>query len=206
VKLSKASWIFIVIGIILIAAVGLGMSRSQQTDQMASLTDQLAQSKQKLALVKNGDLITQKNELTRQLEQYTAQSESARKRLLFSEDSISATDVLLASAAGYRLTVVNMSSPGESANNLGGMKCTSLPVSLQVEGNIHDITNFICNLSVLFPSSTVKTLQLTALDPASASPPEAAPESSPVIESPSAFEPEKNTSASISVVIYNYKE
>jgi Tfp pilus assembly protein PilO len=205
-KLSKSSWIFIVVGIILIAAVGLGMSRSQQTEQIESLKSRLAQAKQKLALVKNDDLIARKNELTLQLEGYNAQNESARQKLLSPEDSISTTDILLESAHKYGLLVSTMSSPGQSGNKLGEMECTTLPISLQVQGNIHDITNFICNLGLLFPTSIVKTVQLSTAEAVLASGPGASPESSPAPEFIPGFVPEKNTSASINLVIYSYED
>jgi hypothetical protein len=203
VKLSKSSWLVLASGIVLIAGISLGMSRSQQAEQQQQLTNKLAQAKEKLATVQIDEVAAQKNQLAQQIEQYSAQTDSAKQKLFAPEDDIKATDVILAAAKSFQVEVVSITSPGATIGELTGTECRVLPMTIQLSGNTEYLAGFISNLSQIFPTSVVQVMQITN---AGASAPAPGAEPTP------AAGPGNNTpqvasipSAEINLVIYSYE-
>jgi hypothetical protein len=162
VKIGKTSWIFLVIGVILIASVSLSMLYSRETDQLKQLDTQLSLSKQKLALAKNDDLIAQKDQLTGQIGSYNAQIDSTKGKLSNSEDSISATNSILAAAQNAGVTVVSVDSSGQSTGDLVGTGCNILSINIRVEGDVSNITSFVKDLGVRFPTGMTQSVQVNS--------------------------------------------
>jgi type II secretory pathway pseudopilin PulG len=193
VKFSKSSWIILALGIVLIAGITLGMSRSRQAEQQKQLTEQLAQAKQKLALVNIDELAGQKDRLTQQVGQYNAQTDSAKQNLFAAEDNIQATDIILESAKSFQVAVASITSPGSTIGELAGNQCRILPLTIQLNGDISYMADFICNLSQIFPTSIVQEVRLTN------------EEFSPPKPGEGQTAPAAATSAEISLVIYSYE-
>jgi cell division protein FtsB len=225
VKLSKTTWIALIIGVIAIAVITLGWTYSQENAQQRQLDADLASAKQKLAGLTLDDLNTQKAQLTDQMAQINTQTEGIEAKLSSSKDSIDATDMILENAKNHTLEVVDISSSGLSSNSLSGIDTETLSIDVQVEGNIQNIANFTSSLSEVFPTAVVETVQMNRLSTPEGTPtptptvtptptptptatptPSQEPTSSPT---PAGFTPivppEKDFSAKISIVIYNFK-
>jgi hypothetical protein len=202
VKLSKTTWIALIVGIIVIAAVSLGWTYSQQNEQQKKLDSKLAQAKKNLAQIKFDDLNAQRDQLTLQIEQTGSQLANIKTKLSSHEDSIDATNAILDDAKNYDVDVLEMSSSGISTEDLAGTRCQTLSMVVKVQGNLQNITDFAASLSRRFPTSVEKLIQLDRLPPGSS------PISTPIPSSSGfapAFPPEKDFSANFSLVIYNYK-
>lgn len=192
-KLSKSSWIILALGIVLIAGISLGMSRSQQAEQQKQLTEKLAQAKAKLATINIDELTGQKNRLTQQVEQYSTQTESVKQNLFAAEDDIEATDIILESARSFQVEVVTITSPGAAFGELQGTQCRILPMKIQLNGDIDKLADFIYNLSQIFPTSIIQEVRLNNEEPATSGAGEKQPATA------------GTTSADISLVIYSYE-
>jgi hypothetical protein len=225
VKLSKTTWVALIIGVIAIAVITLGWTFSQENSQNRQLEADLSLAKQKLAGIKLDDLNTQKAQLIEQMVQINAQTENTKTKLSSSKDSIEATDMILANAKNHKVEVVDISSSGLSGDSLSGIKAEKLSIDVQVEGNAQNIANFTISLSQIFPTALVTTVQMDKLSipeptPTPTPTPTVTPTPTPTItptatpeptSSPTppastpTIPPEKDFSAKISLVIYNYK-
>lgn len=181
------------LGIVLIAGISLGMSRSQQAEQQKQLTEKLAQAKAKLATINIDELTGQKNRLTQQVEQYSTQTESVKQNLFAAEDDIEATDIILESARSFQVEVVTITSPGANFGELQGTQCRILPMKIQLNGDIDKLADFIYNLSQIFPTSIIQEVRLNNEEPSTSGAGEKQPATA------------GTTSADISLVIYSYE-
>lgn len=213
-KLTKTSWIFLIVGVLLIAAVSLGMTRSQQSTQQELLKQQLSQAQTKLASFKNEDLTAQKDQLTAQVAQYNSQLESAKGQLNSNQDSISASGIILETASQTNVQIVSISSPGEGTGDVAGTPCSILPFNIQVNGDFASVRDFVALLTQKFPTSSAQTVQAQAVLPSTtptpAQPstiPTASPTSTPAPTASSGVPPSATAttgSATVALVIYSY--
>jgi hypothetical protein len=165
VKITKMSLVFLVIGIIAIAGTILGMTRSQQAAQQEDLQNRLMVAKKRLNSVNNQILIDQRDTLNRQIAAYSKQKDSAQHALTSPDDSISASDTILATAKLYGLEIKSISSSGVSNGTWDGSNFSMLPITIRVYGDLRTISDFVCDLSQEFPSSMIETVQLGAVLP-----------------------------------------
>jgi hypothetical protein len=206
VKLSKTSWIFLIIGVLVIAAASLGMAHSQQTEQQKRLESDLAAATQKLNGLKFDDLISQKAALSKQVNDLRTQFQYGVSNLVSSDDSISASNTLLEAARETSVNVTEIHSPGTSPGKLGDINCVTLSVNIKVQGTLSSISSFVSALSQKFPTNTVTMLRVSSL--AGNSIPEATsdslPESTPAVTS-APLTAGVTHGADVNLVIYNYK-
>lgn len=215
-KLSKTTWIALIIGVIVIAGFGLGWTYTQQNNQQKQLDNELAQANQRLNKITLNDLNTQKAQLTQQLEQINTQTEDTKTKLSSSKDSIDATDAILGDAKSHDIDITDISSSGISSGNLGAVTSQTLSINIKVEGNVQNIASFAISLSQIFPTAVVKTVQMEKLAPTPTPTTTPTPTDTPT-PSPTPTEtppppgftpvvpPVKDFSASISLIIYNYE-
>jgi hypothetical protein len=169
-KLTKASFIFIILGVIIIGGVCLGLIRSQQTDQQKLLQEQLALAQKKLDLISSDELMAQKERLTLELGEYATKKTIAEKQLTFSEDSMAISELILKTARSCGVNMVNINSSGKSKTNLSGTSCISTQIGIEVSGEYGDISTFLVALSREFPTSLVDMVQASTQAPSAASP------------------------------------
>jgi hypothetical protein len=223
VKLTKTTWIALIVGIIVIAGFSLGWIYSGQNSEKNQLDSEIALANQKLSRITFDDLNTQKDQLTQQMDLINTQTEETKANLVSSEDSIDATDMILEDARNNNVDVVDMSSSGLSTESLADINADTLSISIKVVGSEQDIARFATSLGQIFPTCVVKTIQMERTPPPSATPtptptvtetptPTPAPTETPSPTSsptPPGFtpviEPEKDFSGTINLVIYNYK-
>jgi len=209
VKLSKTSWIFLVIGILIISAVSLGLLTTQQNKEMREMETKLNQAKEKLATFNDDSLSIQKDQVNQQIQKYNSQIADARMNLVYSQDNIDATNVILENAKGYGVTVNQITSPGSGSESIAGTNCDTLSFNIQATGDINSLAAFASSLSEKFPTGIVKTLQIDSPPPTPAPTSSPAPTTAPApADNPTAVEPAAAVipNIGISLVIYNYKD
>jgi hypothetical protein len=213
-KLTKTSWIILIVGLLVIAAGTLGWMYSQRLDQQRQVEEQLSAAQKKLALIKLDDLNDQKDQFTKQIKELNALLAEKKNRLKAPVDGIKTTDEILAKAKSYRIDILEMSSPGLSGEQLAGTELETLAISIRFIGNINDIVNFAINLNELYPTSIENLVQLDRIAPSPTPTPSGTPTPNPtpttlVTPVPPGFTPitapEKNFTGNIQLVIYNYE-
>jgi Tfp pilus assembly protein PilO len=190
-KFTKATWIVLLVCILVFAAACLGWVYSQQVDQQRQLNSQLLTQKNKLRLMSLDELNQQKDQVTLQIQQLNDQLASNKNRLKLDEDSITVTDSILALAKSYKIDITEIRSSGLSSEELAGTSLSTLAIDLSVQGGINDIANFATGLNERYPTSIDTLVQLDRIPPSS----------TPTIV-PSG---ENIFSGTLSLVIYNYE-
>jgi uncharacterized membrane protein (DUF441 family) len=161
VKLSKASWIALVAGILIITVATLGWNYLQQNKQKQQLEDSLLAAQGKLSAITLDDLEEQKAQLTRQVQALNTEMESIKQGLVSEEDSIDITDAVLLMASECKVKVISLSSPGPGLKDLAGLPCETMVLNIEVTGEIKDITEFVYSLSERFPTSIVESVSIS---------------------------------------------
>jgi hypothetical protein len=184
-KLSKVTWIFLIVGILIIVGASLGMTHSRQSEQQNQLEQQVAGAKQKLSLIDNSAILAEQDQLQKDQSSYLSQLKSVGLKLRSDDDSISATEELLNAAPGFHVQVITLDSPGLSSENLVSTACDILSLNIQVDGQLADVNSYINNLSQIFPTGMVKSVQLSATQEQEST--------------------QAAASAKVSLVIYEYK-
>jgi hypothetical protein len=213
VKFTKASWIFLIIGVLVIAAASLGMAHSQQIDQQKKLESDLASAKQKVAVLKMDDLVAQKSALVKQVGELGSQYKSTVSKIFNTRDSISTSEVILSTAREASVAIQDMKSGGATNGKLADIDCITLPVTIKVQGTLSSISDFVNALSVRFPTSVVNTVRVSAINQIQqpAGNPEGTPDPTPTTANPASGTPveaPKNVpthTADVNMIIYSYK-
>ena len=154
----------------------------QQADQQQQIALSLNQAQKTLAAIKFDDLIANKALLTQQTATYSSRIDDTKSKLFSVKDSIGVTDSILSEAKNYFVNIIDVSSSGSNTENLYGIKCDTLSISIKMEGNFHYLSGFVSSLSRVFPTCEVKVVSINGNERNG-----------------------DNYSASINLVIYNYK-
>ncbi len=183
-KLTKKSWLFIGIGIFLIALVGLWMVYSQQASVKKQLKEEFAQATLRLNSIQVEQLSDQQEELEQQLDDTIAQSETARKTLSEPMSSIIITDILFSTAESNSVNITEIKSSGMNDVELRGVPCRVLPLTANIEGEVDNLVVFITQLNDNLATGVVRSINMNIPYTAGGEKP----------------------SASIQMVIYTYEE
>ena len=198
-KVSKFSWIFIVIALLVIAGIYLGLRMSQQSIQEQQLETSLDQAKQKLSQATLDGQNKQKEQLNLTIQQNTDEMKSAEELLSYSGDSIQATNQLLEDAARYSIEITNITSPGLAEEILVNADCETLSISITAQGELNNLRDFIISLSTIFPTGMVSSAQINR--PA----PQLQIDDTDSSTSPAAPVELEGYNANIQLTIYNYE-
>ena len=182
-KLSKTSWLIIIIGFFVIILVGLGVVRSQQVHQQNELNEQLALAQSKIQVIQLEQLSHRQGELERHLSETDSQSESAKKILSQPIRSITISDLLFNVAEANSVNVTEITSSGLASEELAGVTCSVLPFTARVEGELTNLVSYITMLNSDLTTGFVKSVEINV------------PETSST----------KKPSANIQLVIYTYQ-
>lgn len=183
-KLSKKSWLFIGIGLFLIAFVGLWMVYSQQSDVKKQLKEELALAQTRLSTIQSEQLANQQSELEQQLEAAMSQSATAREMLSQPMNSIIISDILFRTAEANSVNITALNSSIANSVVLDGVPCRVLPITAKVVGEVDNLVDFITELNTDLSIAAVKTVSMDI--PFSAG--------------------DRKPSASIQIEIYTYEE
>jgi len=160
-KLSKKIWLVIAIGIFIIAAIGLGMVRSQQVDEQNQLNEELALVQSRLTRVQLQKLPSQQVELEEQLSQATSQFEAVKAILSQPVGSVAASSILFDIAEAHGVEVTEMTSSGLASKVLEGVTCSVIPLTARIEGDVSNLVSFVTELNNHFTTGVVKSITIT---------------------------------------------
>ncbi len=111
-KLSKKTWIILVIGILIIAFANLSMTYSRQGKEQSRLDQELSLVQLTLATYSPEELSSQQRELESQLAQAESELEDAKAHLRQSIESIEVTDTLFEVAQTWEVEIIDLRSSG----------------------------------------------------------------------------------------------
>jgi hypothetical protein len=187
-KISKISWVFLMIGVVLIAAISLGMTHSSQSDQQRQLQDKLDAANKALTAVDVDGLTATREKLAQDAAMYAGQIDAAKGKLDANWDDVGAIRAALAVAATLSVDVLSVNSSGAGQAELAGAPCATLSLDFGIQGTYISLRDFVSGLTQTYPSGIVKLVQLD----------------SQVNQSDTEPQPEKNVRGSVHLVIYNY--
>ena len=181
-KLTKTSWLIIIIGVFIIFLAGLGVIRSQQVNEQNELNEKLAVVQARLTGIQLERLSHRQEELEQQLSETTSQSKTGRAILSQPIGSISISDIVFDIAEANNVEITEISSSGMARKELEGVSCLTLPLTTKVEGEVTDLVSFITQLNEDLATGAVQSLTISI------------PETT-----------DKKASASIQLVVYAYQ-
>jgi len=198
-KISKTSWLVLTAGIFVIAAASLGWARSQQVNEQNQLGEELSLAEWRLSELQFEELSSRQEELERQLSEIISNLEAAQATLSQPTVSVTANDTLfyIAEVCGVEIIEVNSSDPTRDERE--GITYSVLPLTATVEGEAHNLINFITRLNDDFSNGVVKSVAINIPEGTEA---DAETEEEQSEEEESEVE---KPSANISLVIYTYR-
>jgi len=185
VKLSKISWLVLIVGIFTISFAGLGTAHSQQLDEQDQLDEELSLAEIRISNFQIDQLSAQRVELEKQLNQATLQLEAAKDDLRQRIESIGVTDSFFEIAEDCNVEIIEISSSGLSSDelevpeispssydsdesevtetnpfsladdDLEGITCSIQVLTAEVEGDVADLITFIISLNSNFTTGVV---------------------------------------------------
>jgi len=167
VKLGKKSWLFIAVGVFLIALVSLWMVYSQQSAVKKQLKEELTLANSRLGSMQIEQPENQQGELEQQLDEIIKQSEAARETLSRPMNSIIISDILFSTAEANSVNITEVSSSGMTNEELSGVPCLALPLTASVEGDLSNLVAFITQLNGDLATGFISSLDMNITDPAS---------------------------------------
>ena len=194
-KFSKTTWIFLAVGIFIIALASLGMVYSQQGKEQSQLDEELALAQLRLKKypAQQLELASQQEELESRLAKAEAELRTAKTSLRQSTESIEASDALFELAEDCHVEVTEISSPGVANQTLDEISLSALPLTVTVEGDVLNLIDFIYQWTHEYPTGVVKSVEISVPEPA-----EEEEEEEAEIE-------EQMPSATINMLIYTYE-
>jgi hypothetical protein len=172
-KLSKKSYLFIGVGIFLIALAGLWTVYSQNSGEEKQLKEEFAQAKTRLNSIQVEQLAGQQGELEQQLKDTLAQSKTARKTLSEPMNSIIITDILFVTAESNSVNITEINSSGMSDVQLEGVPCRMLPLTANIKGEVENLVDFIAQLNDNLANGVVRSIIMNIPDAAGSETPTA---------------------------------
>lgn len=172
-KLSKTSWLVIIIGVFVIILVGLGTVRSQQVNRQNELNEEFASAQSKLQGIQLEQLSHRQEELERQLSQNDSQSDTAKTILSQTIGSIAISDILFRIAEANSVNVTEINSSGLANEELAGVTCSVLPFTARVEGEVTDLVSYIISLNRHLATGIVKSTEISIPETTSSNKPSA---------------------------------
>jgi hypothetical protein len=186
-KLSKTSWLILSAGVFIVILAGLGLTRSQQLQDLSTSTQELQIAAKRLSTMDTTDLKAQVDSLQEQITLGQADLADATSRLNKSVVSADVAEEFYSIAEASGVVVNSFTSTPVSAQSLQGIPVSETAVSGQVKGTLKQVIDFITNVNTSFRTGYVKSASLQ-LD----TPPEPG------------MDADADTNASIQLIIYSY--
>ena len=160
-KLSKKSWLLISVGVFTILFASLWTVHSQQNNEHKQLADKLNMADLKLDGFQTEQLIQRQNDLEGQLKQTLSQSAAARKILSQPIGSLAVSSVMFNFAEAYNVEIIEIGSPGLTVEELDGLACNVLPLTVTVAGDATDLVSFITRLNDSLENSIINSVEIS---------------------------------------------
>ena len=163
-KLSKTSWLILSAGLFVVVLAGLGMTRSQQLQQLSTSTDQLQIATARLNKLDTAGLKAQAATLEQQVTVGKSDLQDAISRLNKSVVSADVAEEFYNIADSSGVTVKSFTSSPISSNHLQGIPVSATNISGAVSGTLQQVIAFISNLNTSFRTGYVEsaTIQIQA--------------------------------------------
>jgi vacuolar-type H+-ATPase subunit D/Vma8 len=163
-RLSKTSWLILSTGVFLVILVGLGLTRSAQIKQQASLDDELKTSQTILDKVQTADLQQQLQDLQDQVDEASSQVDEARQRLHQTVISADVAEKFYDIAGFSNVEITNISTSMISGDSVAGVGLSTITINAVVQGELNDIVNFVINLNNGYTTGFVTSVSVSVAD------------------------------------------
>ena len=160
-RLGKASWLMLTVGIIIVAFGSLGIARAQQVEQRDQVEEELTVAERRLDNFQLNQLRAQKEELEVRLEETVSQLNATKDELGQSIESIGVTESLFEIASANDVEITSISSTDISTGKLAGITSSIVRITLSVEGDVPDLISFITALNNDFTTGVVMSAAIT---------------------------------------------
>jgi len=186
-KLSKTSYLVIVLAIVAGIFIRLWMMRGEQVQEQERLYEELSIAVTRLNnITKSDELLSRQGELERQISLTLSQLEAAKAALSQSAGSIAVSGTLFDVARTTGVEITNISSSYHSVGDWEGVAFSVLPLTVTVEGDIPGILSFIKSLDDALSTAVIRSAVIT-------------------IPEETGEETEEKPSANIQLSIYTYR-
>lgn len=158
-KLSKKSRVLLGAGIFIIALLSLWLAQLQQTQMGARAQQELAQAELLIKkLTTSDDLVSQKEELEDSLNEAESDLVAAKNHLEQSLETIESSDDIfgIAGQSGVTITRINSSAPTDE--EVGGVPCSAITVTVQVDGTMINLIYFVSGLTEKYGAAMVRSV------------------------------------------------
>ncbi len=204
-KLSKTSWIILIVGVLVVAFGTLGIARAQQVQEQKQLDEELAVAEKRLSNLQLKELRSRKSELEVQIEQTASQLETTKDSLRQSVESIEVTDSVFEIAEACGVEIIDVSSSELGTDDLEGVAYSIIQLNMRVEGDVPNLISFVIKLNDDFTTGAVRSVQMDIQGVAEEVAGEAVEEEEEGEEEEEVEEEVKKPSAGIRLVVYAYR-
>lgn len=188
-KLSKTSWLILAAGLFVVVLAGLGMTRSQQSQQLSSATAQLQVATMRLNRIDTSSLQAKIDTLQQQIKLGQANLTDATARLNQSVVSADVAEEFYTIAGTSGVIVNSFTSSPVSTSTLSGIPVATTNIAGSVTGKLKQVIDFISNLNSTFRTGYVQSATIQVQPPPS-----------------SGIDIDADASANLRLVIYSYSK
>ena len=149
-KFGRATWVFLIIGILIIAGASLGSTYRNLADEQEALKNQIQAARDKTASVNVADLSSRESTLKSQMAENNAKAMTIKESLKQPVDAISTTEALFGMAKDAGIEISDLSSAGLASEKLEKMPFTSLTVTVKVKGEASKIIDFVNKITAQY--------------------------------------------------------
>ena len=160
-KLGKTSWLILIVGVVIVAFASLGLAHSRQVSEHEQINEELTVAEMRLTNVQLKELQARKGELEAQLDESTAQLKAAEDNLSQSNESIDVTDFLFVIAQACGVVINDINSSDLSDDELAGVNCSVIRLSINVEGEVSSLIHFVARLNNDFTTGVVDSVDIS---------------------------------------------
>ncbi len=159
-KLSKTSWLILSAGVFLVILAGLGLTRSQQIQDLNASKDELKIKTARLNSLDTTDLKNQVESLQQKIALGQSDLQDAASRLNKSVISPDVAEEFYEIADESGVIVDTFTSTAISSSSLQGIPVSETSISGRVNGTLEQVVNFIINVNTSFRTGYVKSANL----------------------------------------------
>lgn len=159
-KISKITWVFLLLGILIIVGVILGFNYRNLVSEQAGLKDQILATDKKVAAIQVKDLQQKEIALMAQQKKIETQTSVIKNSFIQPVNYINITDTLYTLASDNNVELQRIASADATAETLSKVPFSSIPVTVQMKGTVSDILQFIKSLTARYNLSFVKPVQI----------------------------------------------
>ncbi|MFC1920471.1 hypothetical protein ACFLYQ_01955 [Chloroflexota bacterium] len=159
-RLSKRSWMIIIMGTLTIVIVTLSVIYFQQMQRYGLAREQLAQTQMTLEQAREIELASSKAEFEAELNDVVWQLETVEAQLSIPVASSVITKTLFDIAEKYNLVVNQMTSSLPIMENLIGVDISQTTLTARVEGDYANFIRFIIELDGQFKTGVIRSVTM----------------------------------------------